>query len=260
MKSFLLSIALIVTVFGRTQEFDINYVIPFQLQDHIEFNPLPSEGEFITIQVAYANNYSWIRDDDELLSTFIILKPVYVKYNKESKSGNICLGLFNDYTVASQILHQIKCFYPKTGPFLTAYKNGERVPISEFYEGNVKEKVPKLKKEFKKLDKMVGENYFRIQIGYYEEPGYNANEQEKMRILEENGIELMEENYKNGRLLLTKKKYKTWDDAKSMESRVDDLIQHLDQGFCVVKRYYTNQKLPDYILVYLQQYNQCLKN
>lgn len=228
--------------------------LPIEIADLVELNPLPESGTFITVQIVVIDNFKYLKYHDKLLVSFMFIKPVYVRFFDDLTY--LSIGLFNNYSEASDLVSKIGCFYPSSGPFPVAYSSGKRIPLDSFTAGNIDEQVPNIKKAVKKLKKTIKRDYHRIQIGYYEKEGYEQSEQDKIDVLEKNGILLIEEPYENGRVLLTKRKIKSVKEALAFQNNIEELID----DDCELKKYYRYKKLKYYYVYFMHEYYDCLKS
>ncbi len=219
-------------------------MIKVNLEDHITINELPSQGNFITVQVAFASIEAF-KYDYNMLAAFAVLSPVFYK-----DGGYFSIGIFNDIDKASELSNKLSCIL--YDPLAVAYNNGKRISLYKFKGGNWEEDIPNVEESLKKLKKLLKGTYYRMRIGYYEKEGFTPDEQAVYDKLKENGISVKEQKYKNGRIYVTKKKLKTYSEAKAFQQKIANLIgsSHVQpEIYCDFKKIY---------LEYLHKVNDCL--
>jgi len=119
------------------------------IKDKITINALPTEGSFLTVQVAYSS-YSSYKYDYNLLATFAVLSPVFFKEGQGK--GYFSIGIFNHYGDARELANRLRCVL--YDPFPVAYQEGKRIPLDQFIEGNWEEDKPSITSARKKLKKI----------------------------------------------------------------------------------------------------------
>ncbi|MBN4071071.1 hypothetical protein JYT72_01045 [Crocinitomix catalasitica] len=246
-KQIFLLFFMIAVIPCSAQKDDARKTKPNSILENINIRDLPTEGSFITVQVSAADS-RYLLGDPNMVSAFAVFEPVFFKQGK--KIGTYTIGIFNNYRDAREFANQISCILYK--PFPVAYIGGDRVALEEFREGNQIKEIPSIHKAKRRLKKLLKGTYYRIQIGYYEQEGLAEEEQKIYDLLKINGIKVMEEKYKNGRIYLSKRKLKTISEAKKFEREIQGIIGRWDP---YVKAYCDFSSV---ILAHLHRVNDCL--
>ena len=235
MKNLFGSLLIVLISFSTQAQLRFAKDIPEELQSKISFLPLPSKGTFASCQIAAINHIEWLDGDDELLSYLAALNQVY--YKQDNGMMYLSLGLYNDLAPARDLAFRMKKFFD--GPFAVVYNDGRRIHTGAFREGNIKEKPVNLKKVQKRLKKWLKKDYYRIQIGYFEKEGYEPGIQSRIDKLKEGGYSLIEESYKNGRILLIDQVFTKYSEASDTRMEVYNEIGIWPK----LKRYYHHEDL-----------------
>jgi len=190
---------------------------------------IPNEGKLFTVQIA---QHSWGKVHDRNLSIMLAhLKCGYVF--KKGDNNYISVGIFNNLSDARETASQLSNLYP--GAFPVAYSNGKRVNISTIENGDLDEVEVNIKKAKKEIKKVLKNSYYRIQLGYFEKEGYEPKVQANFDKIKASGFKLEEEEYKNGRRVLTVKKFKTVDQLYDAV----ELIESITDIYAIPKEYST---------------------
>jgi hypothetical protein len=188
---------------------------------------IPNAGRCFTVQIGYSN-HSKIYDRTISIG-MAHFKCGYVK--QKDKTKYLCLGLYSELSDAREAASKLSTIY--TGAFPVAYQNGEKVHVGAFDKGDLPDNPINFKKAKKEIKKLLKKSYYRIQVGYFEKAGYEPAVQENLNKIEAAGFDLEEETYKNGRRVLTVKKFKTVEDLYEAV----EIIEGLTDIYAIPKEY-----------------------
>jgi len=199
------------------------------LMNKVQVEYVPTSGTFVTVQIAAFVGESYDRD---FMSSFILLKPVFLARNKEWNF--ISLGIFNSVQQAKILQTRVQYLFP--GAFLVAYSNGRPVDIDDFVMGYSGPQAVDVDGATFRLKQLISTSYYRVRTGYYVQEGLEKSEKKMYKKLEKNGITFVQEPFQNGRIYVTSQTFENLWDAADMRSTIESITEKE----AVVQYYFEN--------------------
>jgi hypothetical protein len=191
--------------------------MPKELAKELELEEIPATGSFWSVQVA-SITLDYLKHDYKMCTGLMLFRPVYVDFDH----GVLAIGCFAGLADATAFCKRLKCVFRDC--FVVAGPDGEKTYPGQNNSGNLPERKPNIDAAVQKLEKIINTGYYRLQVGYYEQPGFTTNEQQLFDQLNDAGITLIAQNYKKGRLMVTTQTYVTLREAASARDKMQDLI------------------------------------
>jgi hypothetical protein len=191
-----------------------------ELKDRLSIQPIPEKGALITAAIA-GIPVKYLKWDYNVVTTMMVFQPAYAALGKDG-TGIFSIGSFKNLSDAHAFCKRIRCLFQGAVPMV--WEDGKRTSLEELKGSTLPEQKPDFDAATKMLDELIHTGFYRVQIGYYEQPGFTPDEQAVYDALVVAGVKLLELPYKNGRIYVTEKTYVTHTEATNASAELDDLV------------------------------------